>query len=195
MRLFQDTQENIGKLFVETGEYASLYKQYAQKKLSEKVTALLSGIIVAFVVVLVGGAMLLLLFFALAYWLGDLLGSTPLGFACLTLLALLLLLVVYLCRGPWIVAPITRVVANALDDASVKATPEELEKQLHEHKDSMLNSLHSVTDETKEYNSRAMSASRWVYHIMSLYNGFRIGLSAMTVVNSMLGRTRKRTKK
>ncbi len=195
MRLFQDTQENISKLFVETGEYAGLYKQYAQKKLSEKVTSLLSGIIVAFVVVLIGSAVLLLLFFALAYWLGDLLGSTPLGFACLTLLALLLLLIVYLCRGPWIVAPITRLVSNALDDASVKATPEELEKQLGEHKEGVLNSLHSVTDETTEYNSRAMRVSRWVYHIMSLYNGFRIGLSAMTVVNSMLGRTRKRKNK
>ncbi len=195
MRLFQDTQENIGKLFVETGEYAGLYKQYAQKKLSEKVTSLLSGVIVAFVLILLGSTVLLLLFFALAYWLGDLLDSTPLGFACLTLLALLLLLVFYLCRRSWIVAPITRLVSNALDDASVTSTPEELEQQLHEHKESVLTSLHNVTDETSEYNSRAARASRWVYHILSLYNGFRIGLSAMNVVNSMLGRSRRSKKK
>ncbi len=195
MRLFQETQENIGKLFVETGEYAGLYKQYAQKKLSEKVTSLLSGIVVAFVLILIGSAVLLLLFFALAYWLGDVLGSMPLGFACLTLFSFVVLLIVYFCRSRWIVAPITRLVANAIDDASVKETTDELETKLHERKDSVLNSLHNVTDETAEYNNRAMTASRWVYHIMSLYNGFRIGLSAMNVVNSLLGRTRKRKRK
>ncbi len=194
MRLFKDTQESIGNLFVEAGECAGLCGQYVRRDFAEKATSLLSAVIISFVLIFLGGIVLLLLFFALAFLLGDLWGNTALGFGCLTIIALLMFLVVYLCRKRIAVASIARTVSRTIGDTGGSTTTDELEKQLQAKKENLVTQLHNLADDTAEYDSKARRTARIVYYVLSLYNGFRIGVSTMAVINNLLGKTKKRRK-
>ncbi len=193
MRLFSDTQASVSKLFDETGEYARLCKQYAQRKLADGVTDILSTAIMAFALIVVGGIGLLLLLLALAYLLGNVLDNLPLGFVCAAVVALLLALAVYWCRKRWIVANVARRVDNvicAIEANTPHLTTDELERRMNDKRELALAHLHTLTSSARESTSRAQKMSRMVYRVMSLYNGFRLGMSVMGVLG---GRKRKKT--
>jgi len=187
MRLFKDTQRSINDLVTEGRQYVDLQKRYAQKELSERLSTLLSAIAVAAVLVLLGSILLLLLCFTLAYFLGQALGNVAWGFVCMTAVALLTILVVYLNRQRWITQPLTRLVNSTLSNAEDTATTEELRDHLRASREQMQTHLHTLTSSSAKPANRAALISSWINRSMVIYEGVRIGMSAISVMSTLFG--------
>lgn len=112
--MFSDgkNMESIQKLFLELKNYLKLQKKFLKLDTAEKLTVLLSAIAVIAILLLLGSMILLYLTFALAYYLGDVMGSLPLGFSVIAVFLLLVLLFFYFNRKKYIIQPIARFMAN-----------------------------------------------------------------------------------
>ena len=112
--MFSDgkNMESIQKLFLELKNYLTLQKKFLKLDTAEKLTVLLSAIAITAILLLLGSMILLYLTFALAYYLGDVMGSLPLGFSAIAVSLLLVLLFFYFNRKKYIIQPIARFMAN-----------------------------------------------------------------------------------
>ena len=100
--------ESIGKLLLEFKKYLELQKEFVKLDATEKMTVILSAILIVTVLLLLGSNVLLFLTFALAYYLGDLLGSLSLGFGLISAFILLLTVIFYLNRNRMVIQPMAR---------------------------------------------------------------------------------------
>ncbi len=194
MRLFQDTQENINNLIVESGNLASLYKRYVRRLFTERSSEILSTVVIASVLIIIGSMVLLLLFVTCGYALSSVLGSYSLGFLCATGIALLLMLLIYCLRRQLIVVPLTRLITNSFDKADAAVSVSELHEQVTTESEKMRSRLHSIKKTTATAHSTAMRAGRLVYHAITLYNGFRLGLSTFSAMRSLFGKRKRKGK-
>ena len=106
--------ESIGKLFLEFKNYLELQKEFIKLDATEKLTVILSATLITLVILILRSITLLFLIFALAYYLGDALGSLSLGFALVAAFLLLATIVFYLNRNRMIVQPIARFVTKLI---------------------------------------------------------------------------------
>ena len=97
--------ESIGKLLLEFKKYLELQKEFVKLDATEKMTVILSVILIVTVLLLLGSIVLLFLTFALAYYLGDVLGSLSLGFGLISAFILLLTVIFYLNRNRMVIQP------------------------------------------------------------------------------------------
>lgn len=109
---FDETQQSIKQLLLESKEYYELQKQILKLDVAEKLTVLLSGLAIAVVCLVLGSLALFFLTFASAYWVGNLLGNQPMGFAAIALLFILIMYIVYLQRNKWIIQPMARLIVK-----------------------------------------------------------------------------------
>lgn len=100
--------ERIGKLLLEFKKYLELQKEFVKLDATEKMTVILSAILIVTVLLLLGSIVLLFLTFALAYYLGDVLGSLSLGFGLISAFILLLTVIFYLNRNRMVIQPMAR---------------------------------------------------------------------------------------
>ena len=100
--------ESIGKLLLEFKKYLELQKEFVKLDATEKMTVILSAILIVTVLLLLGSIVLLFLTFALAYYLGDVLGSLSLGFGLISAFILLLSVIFYLNRNRMVIQPMAR---------------------------------------------------------------------------------------
>ena len=100
--------ESIGKLLLEFKKYLELQKEFVKLDATEKMTVILSAILIVTVLLLLGSIVLLFLTFALAYYLGDVLGSLSLGFGLISAFILLLTVIFYLTRNRMVIPPMAR---------------------------------------------------------------------------------------
>ena len=100
--------ESIGKLLLEFKKYLDLQKEFVKLDATEKMTVILSAILIVTVLLLLGSIVLLFLTFALAYYLGDVLGSLSLGFGLISAFILLLTVIFYLNRNRMVIQPMAR---------------------------------------------------------------------------------------
>ena len=100
--------ESIGKLLLEFKKYLELQKEFVKLDATEKMTVILSAILIVTVLLLLGSNVLLFLTFALAYYLGDVLGSLSLGFGLISAFILLLTVIFYLNRNRMVIQPMAR---------------------------------------------------------------------------------------
>lgn len=100
--------ESIGKLLLEFKKYLELQKEFVKLDATEKMTVILSAILIVTVLLLLGSIVLLFLTFALAYYLGDVLGSLSLGFGLISAFILLLTVIFYLNRNSMVIQPMAR---------------------------------------------------------------------------------------
>ena len=100
--------ESIGKLLLEFKKYLELQKEFVKLDATEKMTVILSAVLIVTVLLLLGSIVLLFLTFALAYYLGDVLGSLSLGFGLISAFILLLTVIFYLNRNRMVIQPMTR---------------------------------------------------------------------------------------
>lgn len=100
--------ESIGKLLLEFKKYLELQKEFVKLDATEKMTVILSAILIVTVLLLLGSIVLLFLTFALAYYLGDVLGSLLLGFGLISAFILLLTVIFYLNRNRMVIQPMAR---------------------------------------------------------------------------------------
>ena len=100
--------ESIGKLLLEFEKYLEFQKEFVKLDATEKMTVILSAILIVTVLLLLGSIVLLFLTFALAYYLGDVLGSLSLGFGLISAFILLLTVIFYLNRNRMVIQPMAR---------------------------------------------------------------------------------------
>ena len=100
--------ESIGKLLLEFKKYLELQKEFVKLDATEKMTVILSAILIVTVLLLLGSIVLLFLTFALAYYLGDVLGSLSLGFGLISAFILLLTVIFNLNRNRMVIQPMAR---------------------------------------------------------------------------------------
>lgn len=100
--------ESIGKLLLEFKKYLELQKEFVKLDATEKMTVILSAILIVTVLLLLGSIVLLFLTFALAYYLGDVLGSLSLGFGLISAFILLLTVIFYFNRNRMVIQPMAR---------------------------------------------------------------------------------------
>ena len=104
--------ENIKDIILELKNYLNLQKKYLAIDAAEKTTIILSAVAIAAICILLGAIIILLCTFALAYWIGDLLNSLPLGFLAMGCTVAALLLLFYCKRKAWVIQPLARMAAQ-----------------------------------------------------------------------------------
>ena len=119
--------ENLQLLFAETKKYVELQTEYAKLELTEKLTILLSTLILVLIMIILGMVTLFYFSFTIAYVLAPYIGGLMSSFALITLFLLVLMALVYHYRQRLIVAPMVKFLANLfLRDANKQQPKEEV---------------------------------------------------------------------
>ncbi len=197
------TTEQITSLLSEARNYWQLQRKNLSLETSEVLGKLLSAMALWALIILIGALVLLFGSFALAYLLGNLLGSHVWGFAIIAAVLLLLVVLIYANRRAWIVVPIGKFIvgifasqmtaqtseAVALERAHVKESIGQSEAQMRQS----ANALFTPQPASKDRFERA---SRLVANGMSIYRALQIGISALTAFQTVfgLGRRKRRRK-
>ena len=108
--------EDIREIILEVKNYLNLQKKYLAIDAAEKATVILSAVAIAAICILLSSTLLLFCTFALAYWIGDLLDSLPLGFLAMAIFIAVLLLLFYSKRKAWVIQPLARMMAQLFVD-------------------------------------------------------------------------------
>jgi len=108
--------EDFREIILEVRHYLTLQKKYFAIDAAEKTTVILSAVAIASICILLGGIVLLFGTFALAYWLGEILNSLPLGFLTMAVFVAFLLLLFYWKRNAWVIQPLARMIAKLFVD-------------------------------------------------------------------------------
>ena len=113
--------ENIQQLFAEFKKFLVLQKEYTKLELTEKLTILLSTLIMILVLTILGMVALFYLLFALAYILEPLVGGLMVSFGIIAGINVLLIAIIYFFRRQLIFSPMVNFLANLfLNDSNKK---------------------------------------------------------------------------
>lgn len=189
---FSETKQQMQDLLLEGCSYANLQKKALLAGTRDKLTIILSRLAIAVVCLLLGSMVLLFFSFFLAYILGQALGNTALGFACVTGFVLLLLLVFWHWRTQWVIIPITQMLYNlfVVDEEPLDA--DKISEELKDSRTRMSDNFHSLLNPMNEPANRVESVSNWLSRGLAAYEGLRIGLSVIRAFTGIFGRKRRR---
>lgn len=116
----EESGKGISDLLGGIKRYLELQKDYVLLELVEKLTILLSAILLIFVLVMLGMVAVFYLLFAAAYWLAPLVGGLTSSFAIIGLVVLVFILAIYLLRERLITKPITVFMAKLFFSSTKK---------------------------------------------------------------------------
>ena len=105
--------ENIQQLFFDFKKYLELQKKYTQLEVAEKLTILLSTLILVLLVVILGMVALFYLSFTLAYILDPIVGGLMVSFAMISCFHIALIVAF---RKKIIINPMTKFIAGLFID-------------------------------------------------------------------------------
>lgn len=114
--------ENAQRLFAEFRKYLELQKEYVRLETTEKLSILLSTLVLVLLLVGIGLVVLFHLSFAAAYLLVPLVGSLSGSFALIAAFHVLVMVLLYAFRKKWIVTPTVRFLSRLF---IVSSTPKE----------------------------------------------------------------------
>lgn len=179
----------LEQLFHEGRQYWDLQKQYLSLHAAEILTRLLSTLVLLLVLILVGSLVLLFGSFAVAYWLGELLDSTLLGFAIIAGLLLVISLLVYSNRKSWIYIPMTRFVVSLLvsglpapSQEAVTMEKAHLREKLDENERELKNTATTLLEPAPAAKNKWDNASNLLQHGLTIYRGVQIGVSLISAL-------------
>ena len=104
--------ENIQQLFAEFKKFLVLQKEYTKLELTEKLTILLSTLIMILVLTILGMVALFYLLLAWAYILEPLVGGLMESFAIIAGINIILIAIIYFFRRQLIISPMVNFLAN-----------------------------------------------------------------------------------
>ena len=104
--------ETLQQLFVEVKKYLSLQKKYTQLEIAEKLTVLLSTLILVLIVIILSMVALFYMSFTFAYWLAPVFGSIMASFALKPTVIILLIIAVITFRKKLIINPMAKFIAS-----------------------------------------------------------------------------------
>jgi Protein of unknown function (DUF1469). len=108
--------DTLQQLFHEFRKYLNLQKEYTQLEVTEKLSILLSTLILLLVVITLGMVALFYLSFALAYVLAPLVGGLMVSFSILACFHILLIVLVVVFRKQFIINPLINFIAGLFFD-------------------------------------------------------------------------------
>lgn len=112
--------ENMQQLFREFKKYLELQKEYTKLEVTEKLSKLLSTLLLILVVIVLGVVVLFHLSCTLAYVLAPMVGGLMMSFALLTGFHVLLIVLIILFRKKLIIAPTVKLIAELFLDTPTK---------------------------------------------------------------------------
>ena len=112
MFIKENSINNFKQLFAEIKKYLDLQKEYAKVELTEKLSVLISTLVIGGLVLSFGTIAILYLSFALAYKLAEYLGGMGTSLSIIAGVLLLILLIIYLNRKRLIFNPVINFLAN-----------------------------------------------------------------------------------
>lgn len=115
--------DNLQDLFKEFRKYLELQGQYLRLEAIEKLTILLSTLILIFILVTVGVMALFYFSFMLVYVLATAVGSLIAGYAIVGILLIVVALLIYRFRVPLIFQPMVNFLARLFLDDTKKTEP------------------------------------------------------------------------
>jgi hypothetical protein len=189
---FAETKRQMQDLLLETRSYVGLQKKALLIETRDKLGTLLSRLAIAVVCLILGSLALLFFFFFLAYIVGQALGNVALGFAAVTLLVLLLLLLFWHMRTKWVILPITDMMTNlfTVDDQPLET--EKVSEELRESRARMNDNFQQMMHTGERPANRVDAVTSWVSRGVAAYEGLRIGLSVIRAIGTIFGRKRRR---
>jgi hypothetical protein len=144
------------QLIDQVKSYVLLEKKYLTKDASEKVTKLLSWLLLTLILIGVGLLVFMLLIMTLIHLMASLFGNITIAYAIATVICLLVLAFVWYRKDVLIVQPVTRAIEGFLEpEPDENADPEEISQlaQLPENKEELRLSIRLKEKEMKEsYN-------------------------------------------
>ena len=120
MQTTEKSIENFKQLFAAFRKYLELQKEYTRLEIVEKLTILLSTLIMVLLFIILGMVALFYLLYALVYVLEPVVGSLTLSFAIIAGIDLLLAAIVVLFRKRLIVRPMVNFLASLFLDNTDK---------------------------------------------------------------------------
>lgn len=118
--------ENIRQLFLELKKYVLLQKEYTKLEMTEKLSILLSRLILILLVVILSMMALFYLSFTLAYLLVPLVGSLIASFSIIAGIHIVLIVILLTFRKAFIINPMVKFLATLfLTKPTNKSTPHE----------------------------------------------------------------------
>lgn len=195
------TTEQMSRLFTEAKQYWTLQKQHLSLQTTEVLTRLLSAIALWAIVILIGSLVLLFASFAIAFWLGGLLGNTVWGFVIIAAVLLVVTLLVYANRTAWIIVPVTRFMVSLFVSSLASPTREgvamekvRVQEKLDESQLQMRETASTLLSPLPEAKNRWDRATGLFQNGMSIYRGLQLGISAIAAFRAIFGRGKRRRK-
>jgi hypothetical protein len=186
-----DTLEQLAE---ELKKYAGLQAEYASIQLVQKLTVLLSTLILVFVMLVLGIMVLFYLSFTLAYVMAPWVGGLMTSYALITAFILLLIVLIASFRQRLIVAPMVRfLTALFLSEETAHTTPEAKRQEVDESADRMAAHVQSLMAR----EPARPGVEGFVHHLqtgIAVYDGVRTGLKIMRRMQDIFGRKRRRRK-
>lgn len=107
-----NTIDNLQTLFIEVKKYVNLQKDYIKLDIVQKLTVLISTLVLILSIMILGMIALFYLSFTLAYVLEPHVGGLTISYAIISGCILLLIAGIYIFRQRLIMRPLTRFLAN-----------------------------------------------------------------------------------
>jgi hypothetical protein len=112
MSNIQEPADNFQQLYDDVKKYVELQTEYVKVEFVEKLTILLSTLLIIGLIIVLVIAALFYLFFSLAYVLQPLLGSLALSFAIISGIYILLIVLFVIFRKRIVINPLVRFLSN-----------------------------------------------------------------------------------
>ena len=182
--------DNLQQLLAELKKYAELQKDYVKLHLVEKLTILISTLILVFILLILGIIALFYLSFTLAYVLAPHVGGLMASYGIITGCIILLILLIVLFRKRLIVQPMVNFLANLLlNDNTPNETPiitleviaqrkaEKLE-EVQQAKKEMVQTIHELFAPV-EHKGGVEGIMQHINTGIAVYDGVRTGIKIM----------------
>jgi len=197
----EQTTSQFTHLFEQVRDYLTHQKDLLSLNTVQVLTRLFSMLLLWTVLLLVGSLVILFASFALAYWLGNLLGNNVLGFVIIAGVLLLSACIFYLNRRTWVFTPIMGFMVSLLasyltppTEEAVVLEKERLTQKIEEEQHEIKETTNTLMNPVHTARNRWESAANLLQNGWNIYRGLQLGLSAVAAIRRVFGLGRKRVK-
>ena len=197
----EQTTSQFTHLFEQVRDYLTHQKDLLSLNTVQVLTRLFSMLLLWTVLLLVGSLVILFASFALAYWLGNLLGNNVLGFVIIAGVLLLSACIFYLNRRTWVFTPIMGFMVSLLasyltppTEETVVLEKERLTQKIEEEQHEIKETTNTLMNPVHTARNRWESAANLLQNGWNIYRGLQLGLSAVAAIRRVFGLGRKRVK-
>ncbi|MBQ0074760.1 MAG: phage holin family protein [Prevotella sp.] len=106
--------ERIADFVEEAKEWLSLKKEYGKLDMIDKIVRIFTALALVFIFTIIIFLVFIYLSFAMAYFIGDVIGSMPIAFCCVSAFYVLILFLFYANRHAWIEKPMIKFLVSIL---------------------------------------------------------------------------------